>query len=236
MRLTYYGYNAFVIKGEGKTLILDPGQHLHWRRLDPLIPEQYWCEADLILVTHGDPDHAEYVIPVANASGAPVVCGLPLANKWRRKGLAVVPMSPGDAAEAAGVQLWSFPAQHGPVLNVRGFPINLKPWFVGIGSMSLLFTLENLRLLNLGDTILLNVWQGLRPDILMIPIGGLMTMDVDDALRAVESIEPDVVIPVHHNWDFLFYNRPADAEQFMTEVIAGGRQCHLLAPGESADV
>jgi L-ascorbate metabolism protein UlaG (beta-lactamase superfamily) len=29
MKLTYYSYNAFVIEGEGKTLILDPGQDLH---------------------------------------------------------------------------------------------------------------------------------------------------------------------------------------------------------------
>ena len=236
MRLTYYGYNAFVIESDGRTLILDPGQHLHWRRLDPLIPEQFWGGADLILVTHGDPDHAEYVIQVAAASGAPVVCGLPLANKWRRKGLTVVPMSPGDEAEAAGVQLRAYPAQHGPVLRVWGCTINLKPWFVGVGAMSLLYTLENRRLLNLGDTILLNVWQGLKPDVLMIPIGGLMTMDVDDALKAVESIEPEVVIPVHHNWDFLFYHRPAEAEKFVAEVIAGGRQCHLLKPGQSADV
>jgi len=37
MKLTCYGYNAFVIEGEGKTIILDPGQDLD-RRLDSLTP------------------------------------------------------------------------------------------------------------------------------------------------------------------------------------------------------
>lgn len=236
MKLTYYGYNAFVIEGEGKTLIIDPGQHLHWRRLDPLVPRQYWGQADLILVTHGDPDHAEYVVQVARSSGAPVVCGLALASKWRRKGLTMVPVDPGDTTEAVDVHLQAFPVQHGPVLHLWGRSISLKPWFVGIGAISLLFTLEDRRLLNLGDTTLLDAWHGLRPDILMVPIGGLMTMDVDDALKAVAAIEPEVVIPVHHNWDFLFYHRPADDKRFAAEVIAGGRQCLMLRPGESAVV
>jgi L-ascorbate metabolism protein UlaG (beta-lactamase superfamily) len=236
MRLTYYGYNAFVIEGEGKTLIIDPGQHLHWRRLDPLIPQQRWGWVDLILVTHGDPDHAEYVLQVARSSGAPVVCGLALAKKWRRKGLTVVSMDPGGTTEVAGINIQAFPAKHGPVPHVCGRSINLKPWFVGVGAMSLLFTLENRRLLNLGDTVLLDEWRGFKPDVLMIPIGGLMTMDVDDALKAVTAIEPEVVIPAHHNWDFLFYHLPADEKRFAAEVKAGGRRCLLLEPGESAEV
>jgi L-ascorbate metabolism protein UlaG (beta-lactamase superfamily) len=237
MKLTYYGYNSFVVESEEKTLILDPGQDLYWRRLNSLIPHPLWGQADLILVTHGDADHAEYAPQVARAGGAPVVCGTALAGKWRRKGLTVVPITPGETIEAAGVQIQGVPAQHGPILTLFGRAFNLKPGFVGVGAVGLLFTLEGRRLLNLGDTLLLEkAWQGLCPDVLMVPIGGMMTMDVDDALRAVAAIAPEVVIPAHYNWHILFYHRSADVERFAAEVGAGGHRCFPLRPRESVEI
>jgi len=234
MKLTYYGYNAFVIEGEGKTIVLDPGQDLYWRRLDSLIPRSLWLQADLILVTHGDADHAEYVPQVAKASGAPVVCGPALAEKWRRKGLTVVPVAPGETVEVAGVQVQGVPVRHGPLLSLFGRSFALKR---GRDSVGLLFTLEGRRLLALGDTMLLEeAWRGLRPDVLLVPIGGVMTMDVDDALRAVAAIEPQVVIPVHYHWHILFYRHPADVERFAAEVRAVGRRCFPLRPGEGVEL
>ena len=196
MRLTYYGYNAFVIEVEDQVIILDPGQDLHWRRLNSLIPRPLWTQADLILVTHGDADHAEYVPQVVRASGAALVCGLTLADKWQRKGLTAISVAPGETVKASGVQVQGIPAQHGPVLTLLGRSFSLKPGFVGVGAVGLLLTLEGCTLLNLGDTVLLDdAWRGLRPDVQMVPIGGVMTMGVDDALRAVAAIEPEAVIP-----------------------------------------
>ena len=234
MKLTYYGYNAFVIEGEGKTIVLDPGQDLYWRRLDSLIPRSLWLQADLILVTHGDADHAEYVPQVAEASGAPVVCSPPLAEKWQRKGVTVVPIASDETVEAAGVRVQGVPVRHGPLLSLFGRSFALKR---GRDSVGLLFTLEGRRLLALGDTMLLEeAWRGLRPDVLLVPIGGVMTMDVDDALRAVAAIEPQVVIPVHYRWHILFYRHPADVERFAGEVRAGGRRCFPLKPGEGVEI
>jgi L-ascorbate metabolism protein UlaG (beta-lactamase superfamily) len=237
MKLTYYGYNAFIIEGEGKTIILDPGQDLHWRRLNSLIPRRLWERADLILVTHGDADHAEYVSQVACASGAPIVCGPALAGKWQRTGLTVVSVAPREMVEAAGVQVQGIPVQHGPILTLFGRSFALKPGTTSGWSVGLLFTLEGRRLLNLGDTLLLeDAWRGLHPDVLMVPIGGMMTMNVDDALRVVAAIEPEIVIPMHHNWDILCYHRPADVERFAVEVRVKGCQCFPLKPGESAEI
>lgn len=222
MKLTYYWYNAFVIEGEGKTIILDPGQDLHWRRLNSLIPRQLWERAGLILVTHADEDHAEYAPQVARASGAPIVCGPALAEKWRQKGLTVVSVAPGETMKVNGISVRGVPTQHGgPTLTLLGRTFTFKPGRVGLGAVGFLFTLEGKSLLNLGDTLLLeDAWRGLRPGVLMIPIGGMMTMDVKAALCAVEVIAPRMVIPVHHNWDILFYHRPADVDGF----VAGARQ------------
>lgn len=238
MRFTYYGYNAFIIEGDEITLFIDPGQNLHWRKLDSLIPHSRWPQADLILVTHGDADHAEFVPRAARASGAPIVCGPALAEKWLRKGLDVVPLAPGQTAEAAGIDLKGINVQHGgPTLTLFGRSFTFKPTFVGKGGVGLLFQLEDRRLLNLGDTLLLErEWKGLQVDVLIIPIGGMTTMDVDGALQAVTVIRPEIVIPMHYNWDLLFYHRPADVERFASEVRESGRQCFPLQPGEGFEL
>ena len=238
MRVSYYGYNAFVIEAAGTKLFIDPGQDLHWRRLNALIPRPLWSSADVILVTHGDADHAEYVPGVAKASGAPILCGAELAETWRRNGLLAVPVTIGKTAEVAGVSVQGVPVRHGGLqVTLFGRSFTVKPAAVGKGAIGLLFSLEGRRWLNLGDTLLLEgVWCGLDPDVLMVPIGGMMTMDVEQALRAVAMIDPEVVIPMHYDWDILFYHRPADVERFAAAVEAEGRRCLPLKPGESVEV
>jgi L-ascorbate metabolism protein UlaG (beta-lactamase superfamily) len=232
MRFTYYGYNAFVVEGGGKTILVDPGKDLHWRRLNSLIPRRIWPRADLILVTHGDADHAEYVPQVARASKASLVCGHALAEKWRRKGLTVVAVAPGKMVEVAGVSVRGVQVQHGPLLALFGGTFTIP--FIGVGAVGLEFTLENRRLLNLGDTLLLeDAWRGLRPDVLMVPIGGMMTMDVDAALRAVMAIKPGVVIPTHYDWDILLYHRSAEVARFDAGVRSLGCRCFPMEPGKS---
>jgi L-ascorbate metabolism protein UlaG (beta-lactamase superfamily) len=237
MKLTYYWYNAFVIEGEGETIIMDPGQDLHWRRLNSLIPRQLWERANLILVTHGDEDHAEYAPQVARASNAPIVCGPALAERWRRKGLTVVSVAPGEKVKVNGISIRGVPTQHGGLtFTLLGRAFTFKPGRVGLGAVGFLFTLEGKSLLSLGDTLLLEkAWRGVRPDVLMVPIGGMMTMDVEAALRAVEVIAPKVVIPVHHNWDILFYHRPADVDGFVAGVRKLGCEPVPLAQGQTLE-
>jgi L-ascorbate metabolism protein UlaG (beta-lactamase superfamily) len=122
--------------------------------------------------------------------------------------------------EVKGISIRAVLTQHGGLtFTLLGRTFTFKPDRVGLGAIGFLFTLEGRSLLNLGDTLLLEeAWRGMRPDVLMIPAGGMMTMDVEAALRAVEVIAPRAVIPIHHNWDILFYHRPADVEGFVARV------------------
>ena len=93
--------------------------------------------------------------------------------------------------------------------------------------------------MNLGDTILLDEWESLSADVLMLPIGGLgnstWTMDVNEALEAVELISPKCVIPCHYNVPFLWKRMfaVADDQRFKREVERLGVECKIFRYGET---
>ncbi len=105
------------------------------------------------------------------------------------------------------------------------------------GSIGFKITLADKTLVNLGDTVLQKEWEGLKPDVLMIPIGGRVcsnTMDEAEALQAVKLIKPKKVIPCHYNGDFLWRKNinPADDDMFKREVEKMGIDCHIMQHGD----
>lgn len=232
MNLTYYGCNSFLIEAEERVLILDPGVGVRLGRLRSLVPRPRWSEANIVLVTHGDFDHARYVESIARTSGAPIVCGTALAERWERAGLAVVPVGPGEETTVDGLPIRGVEVEHGP--RLRAFGREKRISLTSVGAIGLLVTLGPWSLLALGDTLLVeDAWRGLRPDVVLVPIGGIMTMDVDAALRAIDVLQPRIAIPVHYHWRTLLHLRPADAERFADKARLAGCQCLQLAGGES---
>ena len=94
-----------------------------------------------------------------------------------------------------------------------------------------LINFEGRRLYHAGDTALLTDMGLLKGqvDVALLPIGDNFTMGPDDAVRAVEFIEPEVVIPIHYN---TFDMIAQDAEAFRAKV--GNRaRVEIIGPGES---
>jgi L-ascorbate metabolism protein UlaG (beta-lactamase superfamily) len=108
--------------------------------------------------------------------------------------------------------------------------------------MAFKITIGSKSILNLGDSLLLADWEGLSPTVLMLPIGGIgqntWTMDVDDAIQAVELIDPELVIPCHYSVPFLWKRKfaVADDARFKREVEALGKKCRILGAGQFASV
>lgn len=109
------------------------------------------------------------------------------------------------------------------------------------GSVGFKITIGNKIIVNLGDTILQKEWLGIKPDVLMIPIGGRVignTMDEDEALAAVKLIEPKIVIPCHYNCGFLWRKNanPADDQMFKRAVEKLGITCHIMKAADAVDI
>lgn len=258
MKITHYLYNAFLVE-EGRTKIaIDPGQNLWVFGLHSLIPESEWPTITHIAITHGDPDHHWHSDRVADASGAHVICGRELTKDVNGERLVVDPrgrgltswvpfdnlntVDVGDTLTLDGVTIEAVRSVHGPIaVPILGFTLRQQPGpdeRVGLGSMGFKITIGDQSVLNLGDSLLLADWEGLSPDVLMLPIGGMgqntWTMDVEDAVKAVEIIAPRAVIPCHYSVPF-FWKRKfavADDARFKREVERLGVECHILRSAE----
>src|SRR5580765_6797156 len=72
LSITWLGHSTFIITTPGgKRIVTDP-----WLEGNPACPadRKKIDAADLILLSHGHSDHSGDVVPVARATGAPVVC------------------------------------------------------------------------------------------------------------------------------------------------------------------
>jgi len=62
---------------------------------------------------------------------------------------------------------------------------------------------DGIRIYNTGDTCVFGdmalIADMYEPEIMILPVGGTFTMDAFEAKKAIELVNPEVVIPVHYN-------------------------------------
>jgi len=262
MKITHYLYNAFVIEEDGVKVAIDPGQNLWIFNLESLIPKSEWSTITHLVITHGDPDHHWQSDRVAKASGAHVICGKGLTRTIDGQTLVIDPrgralsswvpidnlhpLDVGESVTLGRVKIDAVKTVHGPIaIPILGFTFGAQPGpgeRVGLGSMGFRIRIDDLSILNLGDSVLLREWKGVTADVLMLPIGGLgrhtWTMDVTEALEAVKVIRPRRVIPCHYNVP-LFWKRRfavADDQRFKREAERLGVECTILKYGEALNM
>ena len=262
MKIRHFLYNAFLIEDGQNKIAIDPGQNLWIFKLRSLIPKTEWKSITHILITHGDPDHHWQSDRVAEASNAPVVCGKDLARVEDGKTLLVDPrgkeltswipfenvhaLDVGESVILGDVEIEAVKSVHGPIIvPILWFTIKKQPGpgeRTGLGSIGFKITVNGKTIVNLGDSIFLEEWTGLKPDVLMLPIGGLgentWTMDVSDAIKAVKRIGPKKVIPCHYNVSFLWIRNIASADDqfFKREVEKLGIECHIMQYGDEIEI
>jgi L-ascorbate metabolism protein UlaG (beta-lactamase superfamily) len=258
MKIKHYLYNTFIIENDRIKIAIDPGQNLYLFKLGSLIPKSEWSTITHILVTHGDPDHEWNIDRVAEAAGAPVICGKDLVQRVgtetlvvapRRGGVKydtplekVYPIDVGEVVNLKEFQVKGLKAVHGPIkLKLFGLiKLEIKPGpgeRIGLGAIGFEIKIDNKVIVNLGDTLLQKEWEGLNPDLLMIPIGGRKvhnTMNEEEALEAVKMISPKMVIPCHYDCGALLSKKlgQADADMFKHEVEKMGLECILMKYGD----
>ncbi len=267
MKIKHFLYNAFIIENDKVKIAIDPGRNLLWYKLNSLIPKSEWKEVTHVLVTHGDPDHFVYAIPMAKKTGAKVACDGELEEDFLSNEVdGVQTIDVGEAVDLKEFKVEGLKVKHGPLpirllsgllemmatKNARSHGV-IKLFFGLVklekddidfarGSIGFKINIENKTIINLGDTLLQKEWEGLKPDLLMIPIGGgdavKNTMSVEEALEAVKLMSPKKVVPCHYNNDFFWQRKinPANDEMFKREVEKMGIECTIMKYGDEITV
>ena len=223
--LTYYGHAAFMLEIGAVKIWIDP--YLRGNPTAVISPDD--AEADYILVTHGHGDHVGDTVEIAERTGAVAISNSEVCAWLRDKGVRTHALHIGGGHEFSFGYVKMTQAIHGSQMpdgsyggSPGGFFLSLKDgsqyYFAGDTGL-----FGDMRLI--GDEEL---------DVAVIPIGDNFTMGPKDALKAVQFLRPNIVIPMHYDtFDLIQQDVQAWKTRVEEETDA---QVLVMRPGDSASI
>jgi L-ascorbate metabolism protein UlaG (beta-lactamase superfamily) len=224
-KLTWHGHSCFLLEtDDGTRILFDP-----WLDENPKadIRADAVGDLDYILVSHGHFDHFADCVKLAKRTGATVVSTFELVSFAQQQG----------AENGHGMNIgggFQFPfgrVKLTPALHTGSVDGDEEGAFTTDPAGFLLNLNSGTRFYHAGDTALIMDMQLLRGqvDIALLPIGDNYTMGPEDAVRAVEFIQPKTVIPMHYNTFELIEQDPEDFRR----AVGDRARVEILEPGAS---
>lgn len=223
-KLTYLSHSSWLIENSNFTVAIDP--FLEGNPTAPLKAAD--IKANFIIVTHAHGDHLGDSIPIAKANDGTIITNFEIANYCQEKGAQAHPMHIGGAHQFPFGRVKLTPAWHGssfPDGSYGGTPAGC------------LVTIDGKTIYHTGDTGLFLdmklIGEMDHIDVMLVNIGDNFTMGIDDAVKAVEFVNPDLVIPMHYKtFDII----ETDPQEFADKVKAKGFNARILEYGTGIEL
>lgn len=220
MRIEYIGHSCFVIEYKTHNILIDPfisKNPLIKASLDNFTP-------NLILVSHDHFDHLGDTEIIAKANNSTIVCESALGEKLKNKGLWVLYGTIGDTINYKGIEISFVKAIH------RSDS--------GVATGLIIKTLEH-TIYFAGDTDyfseIKDIAEKFHPDIAILPIGGVYTIDPKGAIEFLKELKPEIVIPMHYKTFMNLYGTPEELQELIVKENLKTKQI-TLDFGQSVEI
>ncbi|MFA6572079.1 MAG: metal-dependent hydrolase [Bacteroidota bacterium] len=177
-----------------------------------------------IVLTHAHGDHLGDAIAIAKQNDAQIIAVNELANYVSEKGCKAHNMHIGGSFAFPFGRVKFTIAHHGsasPDGRYMGEPAGV------------LITIGGKTVYHAGDTGLFLdmklIGEMNKIDLFLVPIGDNFTMGINDAVKAVEFVNPELAVPMHFN---TFPIIQVDPEEFKLKVEKSGKKCRVMKYGE----
>ncbi len=238
----WLGHGSFRFDSPGgKVVLLDP-----WLETNPKCPAKYrtmegFSKVDLVLYTHGHVDH--FMLPDAEALVeqldpkfiAPFELDFLIKEEIPKANVLLFELgNKGSASMIDGLGIMMVAADHSSGAQLTGFEGLAK--YAGPACGYIIEFENGFKIYHSGDTALMAdmryiIGDFYKPDLAILPIGGVFTMGPKEAAYACQLIRPKYAIPEHYG---TFPVLAQTAEEFIhwAGQYAPSTQVFELTPGE----
>lgn len=225
MNITYYGHSCFAVEIKGKHVLFDP--FITGNPLAKAVDVKN-IKADYIFVSHAHFDHVADAVAIANQTGATLISNYEIVSWLGKNGAKKVqPLNPGGAYSADFGRARCVPAIHSSSFEDGTYGGTAGGFVVESTEGNFYYS---------GDTALTLdmklVSETTKLNFAVLCVGGTLTMDAGEAVRAANLLQCKEVMGVHYDtFPYIKIDQSAAKSTFRS----AGLTLHLLPIGGSQD-